>query len=127
MATDIGSKLALRLTEPILRGSAADTNSETAEALRNLEASTAEAVADLAVPEGVEDVLAGTNAAYRATNGYSSASIALTVVPDGEESPFCMVFAIGSDGTVVAHPAPGDPTGRCADTELASPLQPGED
>ena len=37
-----------------------------------------------------------------------------------------MVVAIGSDGTVVAHPAPGNPTTHCADTELASPLQPGD-
>ena len=35
-----------------------------------------------------------------------------------------MVFAIGSDGTVIARPAPGDPVNRCADTELANPLLP---
>ena len=123
-ATDIGNQLALRLTESILRASTANTDTETTRSLRDLEESMMESIGDLALPEGIADVVAGTNAGYSAVNGYSSASMALTVIPADEKPLFCMVFAIGSDGTVIARPAPGDPVNRCADTELANPLLP---
>lgn len=123
-ATDIGAELALRLAEPILRASTAESGTETAQALRTLEESMSDSVRELSMPEGVADVVAGSNSGFAAANGYASASIALTVIPEDEQPLFCMAFAIGSDGTVIAEPAPGDPVNRCADTDLVNPLQP---
>jgi hypothetical protein len=118
-AADIGADLALMLTEPLLRASAADGASETTEAIGHIEETMTKAVRDLSMPEGVADVIAGPKAATQVGDGYASVSTALAVIPEAEgESGFCMVFAVGTDGTVVAQPAPGDPINRCRDTEL---------
>lgn len=122
-AADIGADLALLLTEPLLRASAADSASEITEARRNVEESLTTAVRELSMPEGVADVIAGSSVATQVTDGYAFLSTALTVIPEAEgESLFCMVFAVGTDGTVTAQPAPGDPVNRCSDTELVNPL-----
>jgi hypothetical protein len=112
IAESIGNAVAERLAGPV--EIAAVTNP--AESFDMLNEALVEALTDLSWPEGVSRVIPG-DSSVAVMEGLASFSVAFVVVPH-DDSRFCMVLAVASDGRVVTGFDPGDPRDNCRDTEL---------
>jgi hypothetical protein len=113
VAESIGNAVAERLAQPIeaaIIAAPANSHDSLNEALDEI-------LADLPVPEGVSHVLPG-NTSWTVIEDWRSFSMALVVVPDDDESRFCMVLAVTNDGQVVTGLDQGHPRNRCEETEL---------
>lgn len=112
VAESIGNTVAERLAGPVEIAATANP----AESFDMLDEALGEALVDLSLPEGVSHVIPG-DPSLTVVEGLASFSVALVVVPH-DDSRFCMVVAVASDGRVVTGFDPGDPSDRCRDTEL---------
>lgn len=112
VAESIGNAVAERLSEPVETAAAANP----ADSYETLNEALEGILADLPLPEGVSRVIPAATA-WTVVEGLGSFSMALVVVPD-DDSRFCMVLAVASDGRVLTGFDPGDPWDNCGDTEL---------
>lgn len=113
VAESIGSAVVERLTGPVETAPV----SPPADSLVMLDAELDELLASLVFPEGVSDVIHG-NTSWAAMGDWGAYSMAFVVVPEDDESEFCLLVAVASDGQTAISLDPGHPRNLCEESQL---------
>ncbi len=110
LAESIGTQLAVAISTPLDDYAISRDVGDLTELLTG-------AINDLALPGGVEQLSPGSemNSGSNGVFGWVSTSIAVFRT---DETDFCMVVAIGSDGQIEAHPAAAEPVQSCGSAPL---------